>query len=139
MVHAFKRGCVVVGLVSSLACVHDGEVAGAEAPSGFAPTALARSTVPADAVPYFPDQEWRTANPEDVGIPSGVLARVDQRIAANTWRGLHSFVVVRHGYLVREGYFGGSSRDDVHTMQSVSKSVTSLVAGIASDRGALDV
>jgi CubicO group peptidase (beta-lactamase class C family) len=47
--------------------------------------------------------------------------------------------VIRRGYLVSETYFGGSSRDDVHTMQSVSKSVTSLVTGIAADAGSLDI
>lgn len=46
--------------------------------------------------------------------------------------------MIRRGYLVQEAYYGASSRDDVHTMQSVSKSVTSLVTGIASDMGSLD-
>jgi len=99
----------------------------------------ATATLPEDAVTYFPETTWRTASPEQVGIPSSVLARVDQRVGSNTWRGLNSFLVIRRGYLVRESYFGGSSRDDVHTMQSVSKSVTSLVTGIASDQGSLDL
>jgi CubicO group peptidase (beta-lactamase class C family) len=68
-----------------------------------------------------------------------VLARVGQRIASRTWRGLDSFIVIRRGYLVHETYYGSSSREDVHTMQSVSKSMTSLVTGIASDEGSLDI
>jgi CubicO group peptidase (beta-lactamase class C family) len=102
-------------------------------------TPVVTTAPPIDNTPYFPDATWRTATPDQVGIPSTVLARVDQRIASNTWRGLSSFLVVRRGYVVRETYFGGSSRDDVHTMQSVSKSVTSLVAGIASDERSLDI
>jgi CubicO group peptidase (beta-lactamase class C family) len=35
-------------------------------------------------------------------------------------------------------YYGASSRDDVHTLQSVSKSITSLFTGIAADMGSVD-
>lgn len=97
------------------------------------------AALPPDASTYFPGATWRTAAPEQTGVPPSVLARVAERVASGTWRGLHSFLVVRRGYLVHEAYFPGSSRDDVHTMQSVSKSVTSLVAGIASDAGLLSI
>ena len=43
--------------------------------------------------------------------------------------------MVRRGRLAVEEYFAGSSRDDVHTQQSVTKSVTSLLVGIAIDQG----
>ena len=133
MLTRLRRCCLTFGLVFLSAC-------GGEGP-GTTPdqTPAATTALPPDAVTYFPETTWRTASPEQVGIPSSVLARVDQRVAANSWRGLNSFLVVRRGYLVSERYFGGSSRDDVHTMQSVSKSVTSLVTGIASDQGALDI
>jgi len=101
--------------------------------------ASSATTLTADASTYFPDATWRTATPEQVGIPSSVLARVDQRLSSRTWRGLDSFIVIRGGYLVHEAYYGASSRDHVHTMQSVSKSVTSLVTGVASDMGAVDI
>ncbi len=97
------------------------------------------TALPPDASTYFPGATWRTATPEQAGVPGSVLARVGQRIASRTWRGLDSFIVIRHGYVVHETYYGASSRDDVHTMQSVSKSVTSLVTGIASDMGSVDV
>src|SRR6185295_19540959 len=107
---------------------------GADSPSGTSPDRAAEATaLPPDATTYFPGAAWRTAAPEQVGIPGSVLARVGDRIASRTWRGLDSLVVIRHGYLVHEAYFGASSQDDVHTMQSVSKSVTSLVTGIAAD------
>ena len=107
--------------------------------SSTAPSPQPVAALPEDASTYFPGSTWRTASPEQVGIPSEMLARVGQRLASRTWRGLDSFLVVRRGYLVHESYYGASFRDDVHTMQSVSKSVTSLVTGIASDTGSLDV
>jgi CubicO group peptidase (beta-lactamase class C family) len=39
---------------------------------------------PPDASTYFPGATWRTATPEQVGIPGSVLARVDQRVASRS-------------------------------------------------------
>jgi CubicO group peptidase (beta-lactamase class C family) len=44
---------------------------------------------------------------------------------------LQGLLIVRHGYLVVEKYFGGYDADDLHMLQSVSKSFTSAVMGIA--------
>ena len=133
MLTRLRYGSFAFVLAALGAC---GGARGGEA-AGSTPTST--TALPQDAVPYFPEGTWRTASPDQVGIPTSVLARVDQRIASGTWRGLSSFLVVRRGYLVRETYFAGSSRDDVHTMQSVSKSVTSLVTGIAWDTGSVEV
>jgi CubicO group peptidase (beta-lactamase class C family) len=48
---------------------------------------------------------------------------------------LNGLVVVRHGYVVHEQYSNGSSENQLHEMQSVTKSVTSLLMGIAIDQG----
>src|SRR6185295_13278014 len=50
-----------------------------------------------------------------------------------------SLLIVRHEQLVVEEYFGGWTASRVHTLQSVTKSVTSLLAGLAVDRGLLAV
>ena len=126
-----RLGLGIIALASS-ACGGANETG---SPSSSTPV----SSPSPDATPYSPGATWRTATPDEVGVPADVLARVGQRVASRTWRGLDSFIVVRRGYLVHEAYFGASYRDDVHTMQSVSKSVTSLVAGIASDAGSLDI
>jgi CubicO group peptidase (beta-lactamase class C family) len=44
-------------------------------------------------------------------------------------------VVVRHGTLVYERYFRGYNADEVHIIQSVTKSVVALWVGIAVDHG----
>ncbi|MEW5915790.1 MAG: serine hydrolase [Gemmatimonadota bacterium] len=94
--------------------------------------------VPRDGATYVPQGDWRVAEPEQVGIDASAIARLTRHLASNEIRGLSSLLIVREGYLVTERYFNGSSRDDVHTMQSVSKSVTSLVTGIAVDHGRVD-
>jgi CubicO group peptidase (beta-lactamase class C family) len=94
--------------------------------------------LPRDGAAYWPTAaEWRRAEPARVGLDAQRLAALVQALRTNTIAGLHSLIVVRHGYVAVEEYFNGSSASVVHTMQSVSKSVTSLVTGIAIGEGKL--
>jgi CubicO group peptidase (beta-lactamase class C family) len=124
------RPLLVASVFASFACSDSGE-------PGGGPNAV--DTVARDGATYFPAAEWRTARPEQVGIDARRIDALAQRMQSNAVPGLNSLVIIREGYLVFERYFNGSSRSDVHTMQSVSKSVTSLIAGIAADQGKLDV
>jgi CubicO group peptidase (beta-lactamase class C family) len=93
--------------------------------------------LPRDGATYWPSASWRTAEPAQVGLDGARLNALADRLASNAIPGLHSLVVVRHGYVAFERYFNGSNAAQVHTMQSVSKSVTSLVTGIAIAEGKL--
>ncbi|MBR0698129.1 serine hydrolase [Bradyrhizobium lablabi] len=92
------------------------------------------------------DDGWTVASPDSVGVDGVLLcdiaARLQQRSTA-----VHAVVVARHGKLVFEQYFPGVdqpwgqpegrrefSATTRHDMRSVSKSVTSLLVGIAIDR-----
>jgi hypothetical protein len=48
---------------------------------------------------------------------------------------LHSLLIVRNGHLVVEECFAGYSRETLHTLQSVSKSFSSALIGIALSQG----
>ena len=89
---------------------------------------------------------WPTATPESVGLDGARLCGIAARLAA-TNANVHAVVVVRRGTLVFEQYFPGhdepwgmgEGRHDFdattkHDMRSVSKSVISLLVGIAIDR-----
>jgi CubicO group peptidase (beta-lactamase class C family) len=56
---------------------------------------------------------------------------------AGTWT--DGFLVLHRGRVVTEQYFNGMAEDTPHLLMSVSKSVTSAVAGILAGRGVLDV
>lgn len=96
--------------------------------------------------PSSTDDSWTPASPESVGMDGaqlcGIAARLGQRATS-----VHSVVVARHGKLVFEQYFPGYDQPwgqpegqheftttTKHDMRSTSKSVVSLLVGIAIDR-----
>ncbi len=80
--------------------------------------------------------EWPRSSPEKQGLDSDRLARLVEIIReGKEFPDLHSLLIVRNGFLVVEEYFGRSSADKLHTLQSVSKSFTSALIGIAIERG----
>jgi CubicO group peptidase (beta-lactamase class C family) len=80
--------------------------------------------------------EWPRSTPEQQGLDSNRLTRLVEIIREGTeFPDLHSLLIVRNGSLVVEEYFGQYSGDKLHTLQSVSKSFTSALIGIAIERG----
>jgi CubicO group peptidase (beta-lactamase class C family) len=80
---------------------------------------------------YFPAAEWRTASPAAAGFDNTRMQALTADIDRGRYGAMHGIVVVRYGHVVLQHY-AGWSRDQVHTMQSVTKSVTSLLLGILS-------
>ncbi|NOJ48724.1 serine hydrolase domain-containing protein [Bradyrhizobium archetypum] len=89
---------------------------------------------------------WATATPESAGLDGGRLCGIAARLTASN-ANVHAVVIARRGMLVFEQYFPGYDEpwgmgsglhdfDAVtkHDMRSVSKSVVSLLVGIAIDR-----
>lgn len=91
----------------------------------------------ADAATYWPDATWRTATPAQVGVDGAAIANLLARLRGGALGAEHAIVIVRKGYVIADEYFAGWTADSIHTEQSVTKSVTSLVAGIAIARGDL--
>lgn len=83
-----------------------------------------------------PDAEgWRTASPASQGMSGSLLDEAGD--FADGFPTMRSLLVVRNGYLVYERYYRGYGRDDRPVLRSVTKSIASLVYGIAFDRGDL--
>lgn len=89
---------------------------------------------PAPAAPYFPDRHWRTATPESQGLDSQILASALEQVIEKHL-GVHSLLVIRHGYAVLDAYFYPYNSGTPHDLASVTKSITSTLTGIAVARG----
>lgn len=92
------------------------------------------------------DDGWEIASPDSVGMDGAQLCTIAARLEQRATK-VHSVVVVRHGKLVFEQYFPGYDQPwgqpegqheftatTKHDMRSATKSVTSLLVGIAIDR-----
>jgi CubicO group peptidase (beta-lactamase class C family) len=94
---------------------------------------------------------WETANLESVGIDVIKLQEMVDRICDSTYQNIHSVLIIKNGKLVFEQYFKGYTFqyeaeeckgslknfdvNSVHNLASVTKSITSILFGIAYDQG----
>ncbi len=83
--------------------------------------------------------EWPASTPAAEGLDASRLTDLVSRIRRGEYGRIDSLLVVRNGSLVVEEYFGAESSALTHTMQSVTKSVVSLLTGLAVQKGALGV
>ena len=75
---------------------------------------------------------------EEQGVSSaGILAFLDA--VAKTRHEFHSFMLVRHGHVVAEGWWPPYRANRKHTLYSLSKSFTSTAVGFAVSGGRLKV
>src|SRR5262245_35807838 len=87
---------------------------------------------------YYPGPEWRRATPKSQKLDPAKLAALVDKLRSDEIPDIDSLLIVRNGHLVVEEYFHGSSAEHLHTLQSDSKSVTSLLVGIALKQGYLE-
>jgi CubicO group peptidase (beta-lactamase class C family) len=117
--------------------------------------------IPAQEQLGWPGEAWPIAAPADVGIDPSAIESLVADIEAGTYGLIDHFTLIRHGRMVADYHFDqnydsiGAAYDttnhqynydhpdwhpyyrdtDLHTLQSVTKSVTSAALGIAVDRG----
>lgn len=82
---------------------------------------------------------WRTSTPGAQGMDEAVLRATMQSIRDGGYPGVDSLVVARNNVLVAEAYYNGYGREARHDVRSASKSVTSVLAGIAIGQGLFGV
>jgi len=95
------------------------------------------STEELEAVDYTPlsRDDWAVSTPEDEGLdPLSVAELYHQASELETIYGL---LVIKNGKLIAEGYFNEGSVEQKALLQSVAKSITSALVGIALDQGCL--
>ena len=84
----------------------------------------------------------------DVGIDSTVINKIDTAITNNTYPNIHSLLIARNNKLAYEKYWPGNdqrwgnnlglvnhTKDTLHDIRSISKSIVSACIGIAIEKG----
>lgn len=117
-----RRGFVFTGLASLLPL-------GGTHQSAFASQQVASNPALGDA------SDWSVASPDSQGIANSALESVLD--AAQTLRAMRSVLVVRNGTLIAERYYWRTSASDILHVNSVTKSVASILTGLALQRGAI--
>ena len=78
------------------------------------------------------------SSPEAQGVSSAeILKFVNEAEKQNA--GLHSFMVIRHGHVVAEGWWAPYRADISHDLYSLSKNFTSTAIGLAVQEGKLTI
>ncbi|MBN1875474.1 MAG: serine hydrolase [Anaerolineae bacterium] len=108
---------------------------------------------PSYRVPEQINDGWQVASLEEVKMDEEKLNQAVARVEDHTYQNIHAILIVKNGRLVFERYFRGYTwayndaqhqgelvtfdRNRSHNLASVTKSVTSILVGIALDQGVI--
>ena len=95
------------------------------------------STEALEAVDYtpLPGDDWKVSTPREQGLDPMLVAEI--YLNADELDTLYSLLIIKNGYLVAEDYFNDGSVDQKDRLQSVTKSFTSALVGIALEQGCI--
>jgi CubicO group peptidase (beta-lactamase class C family) len=93
---------------------------------------------PVIVAPPPSDQQWTLADPAAVGMDGAMLKLAVDSLPDAVDHRLASMLVLRHGKPVLEQYWNGYNKDSLHDLRSATKSITSLMVGIAIDKGMIE-
>lgn len=126
-VYAKQKAKLSAQLMATLKAAGDPRV-------GNDPHAWERTLFVDDPKPQPTSQVLQTTTPEAQGVDSEQLALAIETARKNI-NGIHSLLVVRNGALVAEAYFHPYDGKSPHDVASVTKSITTTLAGIAIAQG----
>lgn len=87
--------------------------------------------------PAETDDGWTTASAAETGLELERIEGLLAEVIAGKAGLIHSLLLVKGGRLVVEEYFHGFEREGLHVVASCTKSVASLLIGLAIERGEL--
>ena len=85
-------------------------------------------------VPEKIEDDWEISDLEAEGVDPKRINELMENILKGDIKNIHSILLVKNGKLIFEEYFYGYDRDTTHFQASVSKSITSILVGIAIDQ-----
>ncbi len=84
-------------------------------------------------VPEKTNDGWATAELGEIGVDSEKINHLIRDILNRKFKNIDSVLLVKNEKLILEEYFGNYGPNKLHELHSVSKSITSILIGIAID------
>lgn len=88
--------------------------------------------------PEQTEDGWKVGSITESGIDSLLLQDMVEAIHNGKFGKLHSVLIAKNGKLVWEKYFDGFYIDDLNSLESCTKSIGSILIGIAIDEGFIE-
>lgn len=85
-------------------------------------------------VPAVTDDGWETSSLSAEGVDPEKIREMVKDILKGKYEDIHSVLIVKNGKLILEEYFDGYTRNRGHVWASATKSISSILTGIAIDR-----
>jgi CubicO group peptidase (beta-lactamase class C family) len=89
------------------------------------------------AIPQKTDDGWDVVSPVQFNANVSLLDSMVRLVESGDYVNIHSILLVKDGVLVFEAYFDGNDRNALHEIRSATKSIGSILTGIAIDKGFL--
>ena len=106
--------------------------------STFVPLVVVAASASSFSSLMAQDSALPRSTPEAQGIDSTAIQAFVEA-ADSTVNSMHSFMLVRHGHVVAEGWWAPETADTPHILWSLSKSFTSTAVGLAVAEGRLNI
>jgi CubicO group peptidase (beta-lactamase class C family) len=116
----------IAGLAAAL-----GACGGGAPSTGPGSTGAIPPGAPIEVAPNAADQ-WTLATPASLGMDAATLGQAPAAATADS--GISALLVMRHGQPVLEQYWNGYDKDTLHDIRSATKSIASLLVGMAIDQ-----
>jgi CubicO group peptidase (beta-lactamase class C family) len=129
-----KHATRVLRLMSATALAALCACGGGTPSGGPASTGAIQPGPPIEVAPN-PTDQWTLVAPASVGMDAATLAQAPAAVKSDS--GISAILVMRHGQPVLEQYWNGYDQDTLHDIRSATKSITSLLVGMAIDQHAL--
>jgi CubicO group peptidase (beta-lactamase class C family) len=139
MMRSMSSVAFVLVLVAA-ACGGGGGSDSTGAPTRTSTAATTATTGSSTAVQsgYWPTDGWRTSTPEEQGIDSEALTELIDYLQSQDGLAIHSLLIIRNGHVVTDAAFYPYPPSTLHNLESVTKSFTSTLIGIAIDQGHIE-
>lgn len=86
---------------------------------------------------FWPTTYWKSSTPEAQNMDSDKLREMFAAIETSGLE-VHSVLIIKNGHMVTESYLYPYTKNDPHSLNSVTKNITSALIGIAMEDGYIE-